>query len=431
MKTMTAKPARAVPGASRTETIIVGTLLALGIVGAAVGAPLGLAPKPLADVLPKAAAAIRVASDRLSLVLGTVDPLVAAATGTNNTDGQPGNPEQAVETDPDPGLAYARTTLPADDPSVEAVGAGADSCRTLISAARAALDPTQTMVATTADDKAVPRILSINDAWSLPAELDRCGDGLVAALATMKTAVVQAKDSAASARVATDNQTTRVALNAQVIAAQQLLDDSGGQVADEQLRTTLADCVTSVNAALAAPIPANWADIQAQTTHLTQAGACLAPATDALQAGLRFTGPHTGGNGRLDPATLCAVPYDQKQLFRCDAEAAWMKLNEAYKQVWGEDIPIDLSYRTYDEQVEMRAIYGGGAAVPGTSNHGWGTAVDLPDWREGGLGLEWNYGTAKYEWMKANAPAYGWINPGWAQEGGAGPAEPWHFEYVG
>jgi LAS superfamily LD-carboxypeptidase LdcB len=140
---------------------------------------------------------------------------------------------------------------------------------------------------------------------------------------------------------------------------------------------------------------------------------------------------YTGGNGRIDPATLCAVPYDTKQLLRCDAEAAWMILNAAYKAVWGEDIPLDLTYRTYDEQVEMKAIYGSGAAAPGTSNHGWGTAVDLPDWREGGLGLEWDYGTPKYEWMKANAPAYDWVNPSWAVQGGRGPAEPWHFEFVG
>jgi hypothetical protein len=39
------------------------------------------------------------------------------------------------------------------------------------------------------------------------------------------------------------------------------------------------------------------------------------------------------------------------------------------------------SYRTFDQQVYLRRLYESGrgslAAIPGTSNHGWGTAVDL------------------------------------------------------
>jgi len=165
---------------------------------------------------------------------------------------------------------------------------------------------------------------------------------------------------------------------------------------------------------------------------MTDATAALEDATNALNASMVASGKvYTGENGRLDPATLCRLPFDPVQLLRCDAAAALTKLNVAYKAAWGEDIPVDLSYRTYDEQVKMRDIYGGGAAEPGKSNHGWGTAIDLPDYRQGGVGLDWNYGTPKYEWMKANAPAYGWVNPPWAQQGGKGPHEPWHFEYVG
>ena len=32
--------------------------------------------------------------------------------------------------------------------------------------------------------------------------------------------------------------------------------------------------------------------------------------------------------------------------------------------------------------------------------------------------------------MKANAPAYGFVHPDWAEPGGSRP-EPWHWEYVG
>jgi LAS superfamily LD-carboxypeptidase LdcB len=63
------------------------------------------------------------------------------------------------------------------------------------------------------------------------------------------------------------------------------------------------------------------------------------------------------------------------------------------------------------------------AAVPGTSNHGWGTAVDLC----GGVEA---FGTATHLWMLENAPAFGWFHPSWAKPGGGRP-EPWHWEFAG
>ena len=61
------------------------------------------------------------------------------------------------------------------------------------------------------------------------------------------------------------------------------------------------------------------------------------------------------------------------------------------------------------------------AAVPGTSNHGWGVAVDFA------CGAE-QFGSAGYRWLKANGPKYGWTHPSWAEPGGSRP-EPWHWEY--
>ncbi len=61
--------------------------------------------------------------------------------------------------------------------------------------------------------------------------------------------------------------------------------------------------------------------------------------------------------------------------------------------------------------------------MPGTSNHGWALAVDL------GGGIN-SFGTAQHVWMVANGPAYGWIHPTWARQGG-GREEAWHFEYEG
>ena len=53
------------------------------------------------------------------------------------------------------------------------------------------------------------------------------------------------------------------------------------------------------------------------------------------------------------------------------------------------------------------------AAVPGTSNHGWGIAVDCP------------FAPAQ-AWLMRNGMRYGW-----SHDEGARVNEPWHFRYVG
>jgi hypothetical protein len=65
------------------------------------------------------------------------------------------------------------------------------------------------------------------------------------------------------------------------------------------------------------------------------------------------------------------------------------------------------------------------AAVPGTSNHGWGKAVDFAD-QSGEL----TFDSVGYAWLKAWAGFYGWIHPAVMEPDGAIP-EPWHWEWVG
>ena len=302
---------------------------------------------------------------------------------------------------------------------------------------------------------------ALSDAPAFDASATPCASSSDAAVIAQRTVAID--DGATALNVAVDaliadlepyragtlctNATTTLtaavnALNAARSDAQSALDVAGsasdyaatpdGAALIAALQAALTDAQSVSSTAPACTTTDQAGAIDAVTQSVIGATTAIQDATQALNASMVASGKvYTGENGRLDPSTLCHVPYDAKQLLRCDAEAAWMKLNAVYKAEWGEDIPIDLSYRTYDEQVKMREIYGGGAAIPGTSNHGWGTAVDLPDYREGGIGLEWNYGTPKYEWMKANAPAFGWVNPSWAVQDGPGPHEPWHFEYVG
>lgn len=55
-------------------------------------------------------------------------------------------------------------------------------------------------------------------------------------------------------------------------------------------------------------------------------------------------------------------------------------LSEAYYKDTGKKVNIDPSemYRTYEEQVQTKRKYGGRAATPGKSSHGFGFATDIP-----------------------------------------------------
>ncbi len=97
-------------------------------------------------------------------------------------------------------------------------------------------------------------------------------------------------------------------------------------------------------------------------------------------------------------------------------------LNEAYRARFGVDIGLTDSYRSYTAQVTCAATKGALCATPGTSNHGWGTAVDL-------AGPLSRFGTAEHDWLLEHARAYGWDLPPWARPTGAKP-EPWHWEYT-
>jgi LAS superfamily LD-carboxypeptidase LdcB len=63
------------------------------------------------------------------------------------------------------------------------------------------------------------------------------------------------------------------------------------------------------------------------------------------------------------------------------------------------------------------------AAVPGTSIHGWGRAVDLQD-PTGKM----TFDSPGYRWLQANAWRFGFVHPAWAEPGGSAP-EPWHWEH--
>lgn len=128
-------------------------------------------------------------------------------------------------------------------------------------------------------------------------------------------------------------------------------------------------------------------------------------------------------NGQIPIAALCPLWGTANQFLRADAAYAFDRLSQAYAQKFGEPICVTDSYRDYDTQVRLYATKPNLAAVPGTSNHGWGRAVDLC----GGIQ---SFGTTTHDWMLANAPQFGWFHPAWAEPSGSRP-EPWHWEFAG
>ena len=125
----------------------------------------------------------------------------------------------------------------------------------------------------------------------------------------------------------------------------------------------------------------------------------------------------SGGNGRLDSGSLQSIDGGHK--LQPAAAEAYKSMVEAARQE-GINWSITDSYRTYDEQVKLaqqKGLYsqGGLAAYPGTSNHGWGTALDL-----GGGAQE--SGSKQNKWLQEHAGEFGFSTI---------PREPWHWEYKG
>lgn len=115
-------------------------------------------------------------------------------------------------------------------------------------------------------------------------------------------------------------------------------------------------------------------------------------------------------NGRLAASELAPIPGGE---LRNDAAAAWNAPGGPASAGLRPGGSMS-SYRTYDEQVYLWGVYmrgGNLAATPGTSNHGWGIAIDLPNgWEQ--------------EWMRAHAGRYGWAKT-------EAFSEPWHWNYAG
>ncbi len=160
-----------------------------------------------------------------------------------------------------------------------------------------------------------------------------------------------------------------------------------------------------------APLPPPSID---QTAHFLATSSHFAPSAYLPScSGVRVD---SGSNGNLDPSTLCVL-WDGTHYLRADAAVALAELNHRFALRFGRNLCLSSAYRSIGDQAAVKANRGYLAARPGQSPHGWGIAIDLcyTDYR-GQFG----------EWFKANAGAYGFIHPHWAE---TSLWEPWHWEY--
>jgi hypothetical protein len=118
------------------------------------------------------------------------------------------------------------------------------------------------------------------------------------------------------------------------------------------------------------------------------------------------------GNGRVPAEALSPIGIGSHRLWAPAARA--FQAMRADAAAAGVEIGITDSYRDYDTQVSLarrKGLYsqGGLAATPGTSNHGWGMAVDL------------DLDSKAQAWMRENGWRYGFVEDT--------PREPWHWGF--
>ncbi|WP_226924543.1 M15 family metallopeptidase [Georgenia satyanarayanai] len=146
---------------------------------------------------------------------------------------------------------------------------------------------------------------------------------------------------------------------------------------------------------------------------------------DTAPAGTSTVGASFELNGDGVPVELAAygngrIPRDALEPVGATGHRLWAPAAQSFEKLLsaaaadGVSIGVTDSYRSYDVQVDVvrrKGLYseGGLGAKPGTSQHGWGMAVDL------------DLDPSAQAWMRANAARFGFVEDT--------PREPWHWAF--
>ena len=148
-------------------------------------------------------------------------------------------------------------------------------------------------------------------------------------------------------------------------------------------------------------------------------------------------------NGKIPVSDLCQVPSwlntswapNTPRTLQCGALSSFLEMNAAFKAKFGYNLIMDEGYRDRYTQDMYYKVYGyPSAAMPGTSNHGYGRAVDLIGTRtavlEGRGSSPFRFGSAADTWLTNNSKAYGWDRSEHLDKTGSNP-EYWHYNWIG
>ncbi len=120
-------------------------------------------------------------------------------------------------------------------------------------------------------------------------------------------------------------------------------------------------------------------------------------------------------NGQLPAGALCGISYASSWRLACYTIKDYESMNSAFRAARGKNLPIThgtlTAYRTVADQQYLWDNCPSRCARPGTSNHGFGTAIDIS------VTI-----AADRAWLEANARSYGFVQDV--------SGEPWHFHYV-
>ncbi len=200
--------------------------------------------------------------------------------------------------------------------------------------------------------------------------------------------------------------------------------DAFGSVYQTALAGIVGDGSTS------SPDPAGWSAGPStfSTSRLATATRVARPSTTRIDsASFGRTVGQVGGYGAMPvPAELAAygngnIPATALESIGQGGHRLWAPAAQDWRaavaaaQADGVELRVTDSYRSYADQVQLaqdKGLYadGGLAAVPGTSNHGWGRALDVDV-----------DNPAAMRWLQANGHRYGFVE--------AVTREPWHWEY--
>jgi hypothetical protein len=203
-----------------------------------------------------------------------------------------------------------------------------------------------------------------------------------------------------------------------IAAIDQRLSEIQTRIASFAPRSTpiASAAASSLSGALASsanyyPEGTSFADVFASVTNST--GTSLSTAASQLNSDGVPTSLAGYGNGRIPETSLAPLTGSSERMWAPAAQHLNELMADAKKA--GVSISVTDAYRSYDDQVAVansKGLYtqGGLAAAPGTSEHGWGLAVDL--------GLN----ATSQAWMKQHAKEYGFVDNV--------PREAWHWEFA-